>query len=318
MEWWQAILLGIVQGLTEFLPVSSSGHLMIFKELLGVDAEGFLDFTVTVHLATVLATLVVFWGAIWQLLKGLFKFKYNDETDYICKILVSLIPVMIVGFFFKDQVDALFSGSLKQVAVGLCITAALLVLSDQIGKRIRAPKAKDTRNGISYGQAALVGVAQAFAVVPGVSRSGSTIATGLLSGVKRDVMAQFSFLMVLIPIIGEQSLDLLKVATGHEAFGGTVGATALMLGFAAAFVAGFFAKEYPIERRSPAQMFPLLLPKVPGCGIAFPEASGLGDTLRSAVPLAGSISEPEAGFSGLLGAPAVLEFSSDQTNTWGR
>jgi undecaprenyl-diphosphatase len=241
MEWWQAILLGIVQGLTEFLPVSSSGHLMIFKELLGVDAEGFLDFTVTVHFATVLATVVVFWNAIWKLLQGFFKFKYNDETDYICKILVSLIPVMIVGFFFKDQVDALFSGSLKQVAVGLCITAALLVLSDQIGKRIRAPKAKDTRNGISYGQAALVGVAQAFAVVPGVSRSGSTIATGLLSGVKRDVMAQFSFLMVLIPIIGEQTLDLLKVATGHEAFGGTVGATALMLGFAAAFVAGFFA-----------------------------------------------------------------------------
>ena len=241
MEWWQAILLGIVQGLTEFLPVSSSGHLMIFKELLGVDAEGFLDFTVAVHFATVLATIVVFWGAIWQLLKGFFQFKYNDETDYVCKMLVSLIPVMIVGFCFKDQVDALFSGSLKQVAVGLCITAALLILSDQIGKRIRAPKAKDTRNGISYGQAALVGVAQAFAVVPGVSRSGSTIATGLLSGVKRDVMAQFSFLMVLIPIIGEQTLDLLKVATGHEALGGTVGATALMLGFAAAFLAGFFA-----------------------------------------------------------------------------
>ena len=146
MEWWQAILLGIVQGLTEFLPVSSSGHLMIFKELLGVDAEGFLDFTVTVHFATVLATIVVFWGAIWQLLKGFFKFKYNDETDYVCKILVSLIPVMIVGFFFKDQVDALFSGSLKQVAVGLCITAALLLLSDQIGKRIRAPRAKDSQS----------------------------------------------------------------------------------------------------------------------------------------------------------------------------
>ena len=241
MEWWQAILLGIVQGLTEFLPVSSSGHLMIFKELLGVDGEGFLDFTVTVHFATVLATLVAFWGAIWQLLKGFFKFKYNDETDYVCKILVSLIPVMIVGFFFKDQVDALFSGSLKQVAVGLCVTAALLLLSDQIGKRIRAPKAKDTRNGISYGQAALVGVAQAFAVVPGVSRSGSTIATGLLSGVKRDVMAQFSFLMVLIPIIGEQSLDLLKVAMGKEVFGDGVGALALVLGFVAAFFAGLFA-----------------------------------------------------------------------------
>ena len=241
MEWWQAVLLGIVQGLTEFLPVSSSGHLMIFKELLGVDGEGFLDFTVTVHFATVLATIVVFWSAIWQLLKGFFQFKYNDETDYICKILVSLIPVALVGFLFKDQVDALFSGSLKQVAVGLCITALLLLVSDQVGKRIRAPKAKDTRNGISYGQAAIVGVAQAFAVVPGVSRSGSTIATGLLSGVKREVMAQFSFLMVLIPIIGEQSLDLLKVALGKEAFVAGVGPVALVLGFVAAFVAGLFA-----------------------------------------------------------------------------
>ena len=241
MEWWQSILLGIVQGLTEFLPVSSSGHLVIFRELLGVDGEGFLDFTVTVHFATVLATIVVFWKAIWTLLKGFFKFKYNDETDYICKILVSLIPVMIVGFFFKDQVDALFSGSLKQVAVGLCITAALLWVSDQVGKRIRAPKAKDTRNGISYGQAAIVGVAQAIAVAPGISRSGSTIATGLLSGVKREAMAQFSFLMVLIPIIGEQSLDLLKVAMGKETFGGGVGSLPLVLGFVAAFFAGLFA-----------------------------------------------------------------------------
>ena len=241
MEWWQAILLGIVQGLTEFLPVSSSGHLMIFKELAGVDGEGFLDFTVTVHFATVLSTIVVFWGAIWKLLKGFFQFKYNDETDYVCKILVSLIPVALVGFLFKDQVDALFSGSLKQVGVGLCITAALLWISDQVGKSIKAPKAKDTRNGISYGQAAIVGVAQAFAVVPGVSRSGSTIATGLLSGVRRDVMAQFSFLMVLIPIIGEQSLDLLKVAVGSESFGGTVGPLALVLGFAAAFLSGLFA-----------------------------------------------------------------------------
>lgn len=241
MDWWQALLLGIIQGLTEFLPVSSSGHLMIFKELLGVDGEGFLDFTVTVHFATVLATIVVFWSAIWQLLKGFFQFKYNDETDYVCKILVSLIPVALVGFLLKDQVDALFSGSLKQVAVGLCITALLLLVSDQVGKRIKAPKAKDTRNGISYGQAAIVGVAQAFAVVPGVSRSGSTIATGLLSGVKREVIAQFSFLMVLIPIIGEQSLDLLKVAMGKEVFGSGVGPVALIVGFVAAFFAGLFA-----------------------------------------------------------------------------
>ena len=241
MEWWQAFILGIVQGLTEFLPVSSSGHLMIFKEILGVDGEGFLDFTVTVHLATVIATLVVFWGVIWKILKGFFQFKYNDETEYVCKILVSLIPVALVGFLFKDQVDALFSGELWQVGVGLCITAILLWISDSAGKRFKVPVAKDQRNGISYWQAFVVGVAQAFAVVPGVSRSGSTISTGLLTGVKRENMAQFSFLMVLIPIIGEQSLDLLKVVTGAESFGAGVGLMPLLLGFVAAFFSGLFA-----------------------------------------------------------------------------
>ena len=241
MNWWQAILLGIVQGLTEFLPVSSSGHLMIFKEFLGVDAEGFLDFTVAVHFATVLATLVVFWGVIWKLLKGFFKFKYNDETDYISKILVSMIPVALVGFLFKDQVDALFDGTLRNVAVGLLITAALLLVSDGAGKWFKVPVAKDARNGISYWQAFVVGLAQAFAVIPGVSRSGSTISTGLLCGAKRPDMAQFSFLMVLVPIIGEQSLELLKMATGHAVFGEGVGALALVLGFVAAFASGFFA-----------------------------------------------------------------------------
>ena len=241
MEWWQAIVLGLVQGLTEFLPVSSSGHLMIFKELLGVDAENFLDFTVTVHFATVLATLVVFWSVIWQLLKGLFKFKYNDETDYVCKILVSLIPVALVGFLLKDQVEALFGGTLTNVGIGLCITAALLWVSDSAGKRFKVPVAKDSRNGISYWQAFVVGLAQAFAVIPGVSRSGSTISTGLLTGVKREAIAQFSFLMVLIPIIGEQSLDLLQVAAGTETFGAGVGSLSLILGFVAAFVSGLFA-----------------------------------------------------------------------------
>ena len=241
MDWWQAILLGLVQGLTEFLPVSSSGHLLIFQQILGADAEGFLDFTVTVHLATVLATLVVFWGAIWQLLKGFFKFKYNDETDYVCKILVSLIPVALVGLLLKDQVETLFSGELWQVGVGLCITAVLLLVSDQAGKRIRVPSARNTRNGISYWQAFTVGIAQAVAVCPGISRSGSTIATGLLTGVKREAMAQFSFLMVLIPIIGEQGLDLLKVATGDASFGAGVGTLPLVLGFVAAFLSGLFA-----------------------------------------------------------------------------
>ncbi|MBP3257873.1 MAG: undecaprenyl-diphosphate phosphatase [Bacteroidales bacterium] len=246
MDWWQAILLGIVQGLTEFLPVSSSGHLMIFKELVGADAEGFLDFTVTVHLATVMATVVVFWNAIWTLLKGFFKFKYNDETDYVCKILVSLVPVALVGFFLKDQVNALFGESLTLVGVGLVITACLLFFSDNAGRWL-GPSRTQARNGISYWQAFVVGIAQAFAVMPGVSRSGSTIATGLITGVKRENMAQFSFLMVLIPIIGEQSLDLLKAAVGSETFGGAVGPLALCLGFVAAFVSGLFACRWMVS-----------------------------------------------------------------------
>ncbi|MBQ1857002.1 MAG: undecaprenyl-diphosphate phosphatase [Bacteroidales bacterium] len=241
MEWWQAILLGIVQGLTEFLPVSSSGHLMIFRELLGADAEGFLDFTVTVHFATVLSTVVVFWSAIWNLLKGFFKFRYNDETDYVLKLLVSVIPVGIVGFMFKDKVEAFFGDDLTTVGVGLCITALLLWLSDFLAGRRSIVKESQARNGISYWQALLVGVGQAFAVAPGVSRSGTTIATGLLSGVRRDVMAQFSFLMVLIPIVGEQLLDLLKVATGEASFGDGVGPLALALGFIFAFISGLFA-----------------------------------------------------------------------------
>ncbi|MCR5017982.1 MAG: undecaprenyl-diphosphate phosphatase [Bacteroidales bacterium] len=248
MNWWQAIILGLVQGLTEFLPVSSSGHLVIFSKLLGVDGEGFLDFTVTVHLATVIATIVVFWKVIWDLLKGLFKFKYNDETDYILKILVSLIPVMLVGFLLKDWVEGLFSGSLHQVGFALCATAALLILSDYIGKssschfdQAERVEKFPRRNGISWWQAFVVGIAQAIAVIPGVSRSGSTIATGLLCGVERKGMAQFSFLMVLIPILGEQFLDLLKVATGSGTFGAGVGPLALVLGFVAAFASGLFA-----------------------------------------------------------------------------
>ena len=246
MEWWQALLLGIVQGLTEFLPVSSSGHLMIFKELLGVDAEGFLDFTVTVHFATVLSTLVVFWGVIKNLLRGFFRFRYNDETDYICKILVSMIPVALVGFLFKDRVEALFGNSLTTVAVCLVITAVLLVLSDILGKKpplsgSEPVSGRERRNGISYGQAFLVGIAQSFAVAPGLSRSGSTIATGLIAGVRRDVMAQFSFMMVLIPILGEQCLDLLKAAVGAEPIGEGVGVLALATGFIGAFFAGLFA-----------------------------------------------------------------------------
>ena len=249
MGWLQALLLGIVQGLTEFLPVSSSGHLMIFRELLGVESEGFLDFTVTVHFATVLSTIVVFWSAIWKLLKGFFQFKYNDETDYVLKICVSMIPIAIVGLFFKDQVEGLFGENLFTVAVCLIITAILLFLSDQSGRyrSMSSSRSENThRNGISYLQAAIVGLGQACAVAPGLSRSGTTIATGLISGVRRDVMAQFSFLMVLVPIIGEQALTVIK-GIGEPATASGVGFLPLLMGFIGAFGAGLFSCKVMVE-----------------------------------------------------------------------
>lgn len=247
MSWWQAIILGLIQGLTEFLPVSSSGHLMLFRDILGADGEGFLDFTVMVHMATVLSTIIVFWGSIVAILKGLFKFKYNDETDYAGKIIVSMIPVFVVGMFFKDKVEALFGDSLTTVACCLCVTAVLLFLSDKISVPVRksGKTSKEHRNGISYLQAFIVGLGQGVAVAPGLSRSGTTIATGLISGVKRDVMAQFSFLMVLVPIIGEQLLDIMDVFLDSMDGAATayvgVGTLPLLLGFASAFISGLFA-----------------------------------------------------------------------------
>lgn len=235
MNWWQAIVLGIVQGLSEFLPVSSSGHLAIGREILGIQASGDLSFEIIVHAATVLATLVVFWKPIAGLLRGLFKFRLNDETDYVLKILVSMIPILIVGLLFKDFVEEMFS-SLAVVGVCLIVTALLLCASD-FAEGAVARKARPARNGISYWQAFAVGVGQAFAVLPGLSRSGTTIATGLICGVRRDVMAQFSFLMVLVPILGEAFLDL--VGGGMAA--SSAGAVPLLLGFASAFVSGLFA-----------------------------------------------------------------------------
>ena len=259
MEWWEGILLGLVQGLTEFLPVSSSGHLAIGRELLGVEASGDLVFEVAVHAATVLSTILVFRKEIWRLLQGLFRFKMNDETDYVLKILVSMIPVFVVGMFFKDYVEALFA-SLTVVGVALLVTALLLFFSDRVGRKpgavaegavgpdsvSAASSPSDSnpvspssfpRNGISWWQALVVGVGQALAVIPGLSRSGTTISTGLLCGVKRDLMAQFSFLMVLIPILGEAFLDVV----GGDMAASTVGVLPLALGFLAAFASGLFA-----------------------------------------------------------------------------
>lgn len=240
MEWFEAVILGLVQGLTEFLPVSSSGHLEIGKVLLGVDIpkDTMTMFSVMVHAATVLSTILVFRKQIWGLLKGFFRFQYNDQTDYLFKIAVSCIPIMIVGLFFKDDVEAMF-GSIKVVGFALLLTSALLFFSDfasRTGRKVRA-QVSEARNGISYWQAFVVGLSQALAVIPGLSRSGTTISTGLICGVRRDVMAQFSFLMVLIPILGESFLDLV----GGEFSASSVGALPLALGFVSAFISGLFA-----------------------------------------------------------------------------
>ena len=242
MNWLQALLLGLVQGLTEFLPVSSSGHLAIGREILGVEASGDLVFEVAVHAATVLATIVVFRKEIGRLIAGLFKFRYNDETDYILKICLSMIPVLLVGLFLKDKVEGLFA-SLLTVGLALVVTAMILFFADYFSrKREAAAAAEETsgpgpRNGISWWQALVVGIGQAFAVIPGLSRSGTTIGTGLLCGVKRSSVAQFSFLMVLIPILGEAFLDVV----GGDASASSVGALPLVVGFLAAFVSGLFA-----------------------------------------------------------------------------
>ena len=249
MEWFEAILLGLIQGLTEFLPVSSSGHLEIGKVILGVETTDDLLFTTMVHAATVLSTIVVFRKQIWDLLKGFFcgikgikvtkeGVICNDQTDYLLKMVVSMIPVFVVGMFFKDQVESLF-GSIMVVGFALIITALLLFFSDYAsrpGRKSIFPE-NTYRNGVSYWQAFAVGLGQAFAVVPGLSRSGTTISTGLICGVKREVMAQFSFLMVLVPILGETLLELV----GGEFGASSVGGPALVLGFVSAFVSGLFA-----------------------------------------------------------------------------
>ena len=246
MDWLQAIVLGLVQGLTEFLPVSSSGHLAIGKTLLGVEVAEDLVFEVTVHAATVRATIVVFRKQIWKLLCGLFKFKYNDETDYIAKLCLSMVPVLIVGVFLKDRVESAF-GSMLVVGLALVVTAMLLFFSDWKARKKMSEAAladgaqaggeNTSRNGISFWQAFVVGIGQALAVIPGLSRSGTTISTGLLCGVKRENMAQFSFLMVLVPILGEMFLDVV----GGDFAASSTGVLPLLLGFLTAFLSGLFA-----------------------------------------------------------------------------
>lgn len=238
MSTLEALILGLVQGLTEYLPVSSSGHLTIGAHLFGINGEENLAFTVAVHVATVLSTFVVLWSEIVWILKGLFKFQLNNETRYAMNIVVSMIPVGVVGLFFKDTVEDIFGSGLMIVGVMLLVTAALLTFS-----YYAKPRQKES---IGLKDAFIIGLAQACAVMPGLSRSGSTIATGLLLGNKKEKLAQFSFLMVIPPILGEALLDVLKAVKGEEAFGG-VETLPLCVGFVAAFVSGCLACKWMIN-----------------------------------------------------------------------
>lgn len=233
MEWFQALLLGLVQGLTEFLPVSSSGHLAIISNLFGIEGEENLTFTIVVHIATVLSTLVVLWKEIDWILKGLFKFEMNKETKYFINILISMIPVGIVGVFFKDYVEEIFGSGLLIVGIMLLATATLLTFSYYAKPRVRQV--------ITIKDAFIIGLAQAAAVLPGLSRSGSTIATGLLLGNSKEKLAQFSFLMVIPPILGEALLDGLKIVKGVATGDTSLSMLSLFVGFIAAFVSGCIA-----------------------------------------------------------------------------
>lgn len=236
----EALVLGLIQGLTEYLPVSSSGHLTIGAALFGINGEDNLTFTVAVHVATVLSTLVILWKEIAWIFKGLFAGKMNDETRYVVNILVSMIPVGIVGVFFKDKVEEVFGSGLFIVGCMLLLTATLLAFS-----YYAKPRQKEK---ISVKDAFIIGLAQAAAVMPGLSRSGSTIATGLLLGNKKERLAQFSFLMVIPPILGEALLDVVKaVKGGAEAAVGDISLSALAVGFLAAFVSGCIACKWMIS-----------------------------------------------------------------------
>lgn len=236
----EALFLGLLQGLTEYLPVSSSGHLAIGSYLFGISGEENLTFTIVVHVATVLSTLVVLWREIWQLISGALKFKWNDEMKYVVNIIISMIPIGIVGLFFKDAIEEVFGNGLLIVGLMLLLTAILLAFSYYAKPRVK--------ENITPLHAFIIGLAQACAVMPGLSRSGSTIATGLILGNKKESMAQFSFLMVIPPILGEALLDF-KHLFDVEATAGTAGisTTALVIGFLAAFVAGCAACKWMVN-----------------------------------------------------------------------
>ncbi|WP_046756343.1 undecaprenyl-diphosphatase UppP [Kordia jejudonensis] len=234
MDVINAIILGIIQGLTEFLPVSSSGHIELGKAILGVELKEDLLFTVVVHFATALSTIVIFRKDILELLKGIFQFQWNDDFKFALKIIISMIPAALVGVLFEDQLEALFKGNILLVGCMLIVTAILLYLAD---------KAKNTKKDVSYKNAIVIGIAQAIAMLPGISRSGATISTSVLLGNDKTKAARFSFLMVVPLIFGKIGKDIFSGELSLE----SSQIIPLSAGFIAAFVAGLFACTWMIN-----------------------------------------------------------------------
>lgn len=243
MGFWEALILGIIQGLTEFLPVSSSGHLELGKVILGDESlpEESLLFTVVVHAATALSTIVIFRKDILEILKGLFQFKWNEQTEFSVKIILSMMPAAIIGVLFNDQIEALFDKQILLVGAMLVITGLLLFLAD---------RAKKTDRQVSYANALIIGISQAVAILPGISRSGATISTSVLLGIDREKAARFSFLMVVPLILGKMAKDLLDGNISSE----TTDLMPLAVGFAAAFVAGLLACTWMISLVKKSQL----------------------------------------------------------------
>lgn len=236
MDWIEALILGIIQGLTEFLPISSSGHIELGKHLLGVEANANLTFTVFVHGATVLSIVFVFYKDLINLTRGLFKKDFGEEKIYILKLLLSMVPVVIVGLLFEKQIEQFFCGNITMVGIMLIITSVLLMLTIY---------AKKKHDNISSSHALIIGIAQAISVLPGISRTGATVSTGLLLGNDRDETARFSFLMVLIPIVGANLKKIMDMANMQET--GQTELLPLLIGFLAALFSGIIACRWMIK-----------------------------------------------------------------------
>lgn len=239
MSVFEALVLGILQGLTEFLPISSSGHIQLGAYFFGIDTSENLIFTVLVHGATVLSTIIVFWKEIVRIIKGVLQFKYNEETRFFLQIIVSMIPVGLVGVFYKHEVESLFDGKIIFVASMLMVTGFLLAATHYI-------KTKSQSGDVNYLKAFVMGLAQAFAVLPGVSRSGATIATGLILGVEKEKATRFSFLMVIPPILGATLLQVIDLIETPALIGQT-SIAALTVGFFAALIFGIIACKWMIS-----------------------------------------------------------------------